>query len=168
MRSFLGGVHMCPVWIWKPTVSLTEEETMSVLIFYCIIVAVSTDRLSSFCLWPFCLSYVTFSRPCCLCDVYSSQSLKNVVTKAVRPCPCDWCVFEKRCFFGKKKNWQKALCPQIYLLSNRNVLMCKETSWINACNWQSVHSDSLSRYGEKHNNILLCWWYKELLNVGDN
>ena len=78
---------------------------MSLSIFYCIIVAVSTDLLSSFCLWPFCLCYVTFSRPCCLCDVYSSQSLKNVVTKAVRPSVLvTYVFFEKRCFFGKK-NW---------------------------------------------------------------
>lgn len=74
---------------------------MSLSIFYCIIVAVSTDLLlSSFCLLPFCLSYVTFSRPCCWFEVYSSQSLKNVVTKGVRPCPCDLCVFENLCFFG--------------------------------------------------------------------
>lgn len=85
---------------------------MSLAICYCTVifvhvffaVAVPTELLlSSCCLWPFWLSYITFSRHCCLCDVYSSQSLKNVVTKGVRPCPCDLCVFEKRCFFGKKK-----------------------------------------------------------------
>ena len=77
---------------------------MSPSIFCCIFVAVVTDLLlSTFCLSPFCLSYVTFSRPCCWFEVYSSQSPKNVVTKGVRPCPCDLCVFENLCFFGKKK-----------------------------------------------------------------
>ena len=149
MRSFLGGVHMCPVWIWKPTVSLTEEETISLLIFYCVIVAVSTDLLSSFCLWPFCLSYVTFSRPCCLCDVYSSQSLKNVVTKAVRPCPCDLCVFEKRCFFGKKKLVKSSVSTNLFAVKQkcinvqRNIMdQCLQLT-------QSVHSCSfVSLWGE--------------------
>lgn len=78
---------------------------MSLSIFYCIIVAVSTDLLSSFCLWPFCLSYVTFSRPCCFCDVYSSQSLKNVVAKAVRPSVLVTYVFLRSVAFLVKKNW---------------------------------------------------------------
>lgn len=140
---------MCPVWIWKPTVSLTEKKTISLLIFYCIIVAVSTDLLSSFCLWPFCLSYVTFSRPCCLCDVYSSQSLKNVVTKAVRPCPCDWCVFEKRCFFGKKKLVKSSVSTNLFAVKQkcinvqRNIMdQCLQLT-------QSVHSCSfVSLWGE--------------------
>ena len=86
---------------------------MSLSIFYCIIVAVSTDLSSFFFKAPFSLSYVSFSRPCCLCDVYSSQSPKNVITKGVRPCPCDLCVFEKCCFFGKKKIG-KELCTCVH------------------------------------------------------
>ena len=149
MRSFLGGVHMCPVWIWKPTVSLTKEETISLLIFYCIIVAVSTDLLSSFCLWPFCLSYVTFSRPCCLCDVYSSQSLKNVVTKAVRPCPWDLCVFEKRCFFGKKKLVKSSVSTNLFAVKQKCINVQRNIMDQSLQLTQSVHSCSfVSLWGE--------------------
>ena len=102
------------------------------------------------------------------CLLFTEPSLKNVVTKGVRPCPCDLCVFEKRCFFGKKKNWYKALCPQIYLLSNRNVLMCKETSWINAWNWLSLYIAVLCLVMGRSIIIFYCVDDTKNCFVGDN
>ena len=79
-----------------------------------------------------------------------------MVTKGVRPCPCDLCVFEKRCFFGKKKLVKSSVSTNLFAVKQkcinvqRNIMdQCLQLT-------QSVRSWSLSHYGEKHNNILLC------------
>jgi len=107
------------------SLSICYFTVLFVLVFFA--VAVSTELLlSSFCLWPFCLSYITVSRPCCWFEVYSSQSLKNVVTKGVRPCPRDLCVFEHLCFFGKKKLVQRSVSTNLFAVKQK----CKGRSRI--------------------------------------
>ena len=72
---FRGGGGTIPlVWIWKPIVSHTVEEAMSLLVSsYCICACLHhCPSLKSFlcCLSPFHLSYVAVSRPCRLSEYY--------------------------------------------------------------------------------------------------
>ena len=142
------------------------------MLFYCIICAylMSSLLLQSqqnlffllfVCGFFACLTSLFQGHLLVWCLLFTEPSLKNVVMKGLRPCPYDLCVFEKRCFFGKKKLVKSSASTQLFVVKQkcinvqRNIMdQCLQLT-------QSVCSCSLSHYGEKHNNILLCWWYKE-------